>query len=735
MRASIVIATHNEGAMLARTVESCIETCPAEDYEIVVADDASTDGSVDAVEQRFPTVRVVRHERRRGASPTKALGAKHARGDVLVFLDAHTKVEPGAVTRLVDDIESLDDPAIVTPAVAALRTGSWRNDMTQVGHGYGMDLLRFEPHWLLLDEMQQVGTGRQHLYESPALLGAAFAISRELYDKAWGFDPHMRSWGVEDLDLGLKCWQLGHQILHDPDAVVGHRFQDTFTTYAVPVEHVLLNKLRMARKNFTHAVWADWLAATRVSSTGPLAGHPEGLWAHTWQLFDTDRASAEQEHAYLHARRSRDEFDYAERFGLSWPKLAGSGVADRLLVSPSAGPSVGPSHGPSPSPPPTPTVEIQVNNTPATNDDLVLLRCQHPARHPTVTCRIRLTSNATRPVTVVLHDPRGRLLFPDAATVTLVLPVSKAFVAFQISGQQASAAIGDARIEARVNNLSGQVAGTKPVTVVSFGNASLRIDQGGNYKLVGNTYTVTDLVHPNAVDFAAQATIQPAGVNCSAPQLANIRVGFMQDASNFAAANFYTDPTVTFLPTAPHGKHVVVPVTISDTFIVDPTVQQPVNDGEDHPVDSFPLFGLDPGETAIPLGCTAQGTAATSSDTPNAINIAATFSLLATATDGTVVGTTLWQTRTHVTRTRHFRTFCVTFDSTSAASRLASFCALRQASWDINLDSANANQHASVNPDGPATADPVARLPIANNAPLKEAWAAVGPATKTFISP
>lgn len=120
-----------------------------------------------------------------------------------------------------------------------------------------MDLLSFEPHWLLLDEMQQMWTGRRYLYESPALLGAAFAISRELYDKVWGCDQHMRSW---------------------------------------------------------------------VSRT----------WAHTWRLFDTDRASAEQERAHLHARRTRHEFDYAERFGLPWPKPVGAAAEQAaLLISPS----------------------------------------------------------------------------------------------------------------------------------------------------------------------------------------------------------------------------------------------------------------------------------------------------------------------------------------------------------------------------------------------------------------
>ena len=94
-----------------------------------------------------------------------------------------------------------------------------------------------------------------------------------------------------------------------------------------------------------------------------------------------------------------------------------------------------------------------------------------------------------------------------------------------------------------------------------------------------------------------------------------------------------------------------------------------------------------------------------------------------------------WQTRVHVTRTEHFRTYCVVFDATSAASRQASFCALRQATWDLNIDSANPDQHATVSPDAAATANPVAALPIANNAPTTETQAPVGAATQTFTSP
>jgi len=359
MRLSLIIASHNEGERLSRTVHSCQETCGRLEHEVVIADDASTDGSVDEVARRFPRVRIVRQDKREGASSTKALGAQHARGEVLVFLDGHTKPEYGAIARLVEDVESLSEPAIVTPQIASLDTNRWRNDFSQCGNGYFLEFQGFDCGWKGLQELKEVREGRRRFYESPALIGCALAVRRDLYEKLWGFDRHMRFWGVEDLDFGLKCWLLGHRILHDPQAVVGHRFRAHFDNYSVPLEHVVVNQLRMARKNFTPTVWAEWLDRCRQQHGGGLAGHPEGLWASVWHLFNADRSSAEQERSYLHANRVYDEFWYANRFGLPWPRLQSGTVFPRAAFSLAASPSPGPhpSH-----PPPKLTLISPANN-------------------------------------------------------------------------------------------------------------------------------------------------------------------------------------------------------------------------------------------------------------------------------------------------------------------------------------------------------------------------------------
>jgi glycosyltransferase involved in cell wall biosynthesis len=172
MSATIIIAAHNEDALLNKTIESTIDSVANLDYNIVVADDASSDDSIDLALQHFPWLEVARHAQRQGTSPTEALGARKASGDVLVFLDGHTKPEGDAI--------------------AVLNTQLWTNNLNQLGHGYGMDLEMFDTQWKDVDELQVAKVGRMTFYESPALIGCAFAVSRLLYDRLWGFDAHMR---------------------------------------------------------------------------------------------------------------------------------------------------------------------------------------------------------------------------------------------------------------------------------------------------------------------------------------------------------------------------------------------------------------------------------------------------------------------------------------------------------------------------------------------------------------
>jgi hypothetical protein len=354
--------------------------------------------------------------------------------------------------------------------------------------------------------------------------------------------------------------------------------------------------------------------------------------------------------------------------------------------------------------PPCPFVEIEINNTPATNDDLVRIKCEHPAGRSLVNCRIRATGSPANDATIVLTNPDGRLRFPNVGdtTTTVTVPRSGAWVPFQISGEAPSAAIGDAVIQAHCNTADGELKGTKAATVFWFDQAQLTITTPGSYAFVSGKFTTTG---GPAAHYAAKARIRPEGVDCSAPQVVNLRIGLMQESSNFQSTTTWGNPTVAWAPGVPSGVHFSTPTTITATTAYAASVTQPVADTDSAaaPVYDRPAVTttLDANSLQKPIGCqSGGGTAeATSFDSPAQ---GAPATKVRNFSSGATPVATVTYTRTNATRQEHFRTFCVVLDTSTN-----SYCALRQATWDVNVDSSGmAPQKASAAADGPVTADP-----------------------------
>src|SRR5688500_18052732 len=124
---SIVVPTYNEAASLPILAERLGTALGGRDWELVVVDDGSPDGTADVAERLAPRlpVRVVRRSGKSGLASAVIAGFKDARGDLLVVMDADLSHPPEAVPALVDAVVGGADLAVGSRYVRGGGTADW----------------------------------------------------------------------------------------------------------------------------------------------------------------------------------------------------------------------------------------------------------------------------------------------------------------------------------------------------------------------------------------------------------------------------------------------------------------------------------------------------------------------------------------------------------------------------------------------------------------------------------
>ena len=106
---SFVISTYNRAGIIERCIESCLRQT-FDDFEVVVVDDGSTDGTAAALRERWKSeLRIVVHADNRGINPSRYTGVSHAQGEWIVVLDSDWEVYPDALQSLHHIIEELPE--------------------------------------------------------------------------------------------------------------------------------------------------------------------------------------------------------------------------------------------------------------------------------------------------------------------------------------------------------------------------------------------------------------------------------------------------------------------------------------------------------------------------------------------------------------------------------------------------------------------------------------------------
>ncbi|HEX2037881.1 MAG TPA: glycosyltransferase family 2 protein [Chloroflexota bacterium] len=219
MRATVQVVTFNHRDIISRCLDAVQHTLGAAD-ELLLVDNASSDGTAEFVASAYPWVRVVRSPRNLGYGGANNLGAAAARGEYLVFLNPDTEPQPGWLEALLSAVEGAPERTLATAKLLLAATPERVDTFGNQVHVSGITTSR---GW------GQPASEYPQPEEVAAVSGACFALTRSLFWQLGGFDERLFMY-FEDTDLSLRARLAGYRCVAVPEARVLHDHRPGFST-------------------------------------------------------------------------------------------------------------------------------------------------------------------------------------------------------------------------------------------------------------------------------------------------------------------------------------------------------------------------------------------------------------------------------------------------------------------------------------------------------------------------
>lgn len=217
--AKVVILNWNGAHHLRRFLPSVVASTPA-DVGIVVADNGSTDNSVEVIKCEFPTVELISLERNYGFAEGYNRAMQHIESDYAILLNSDVETPNGWVTPLIDHLDNNPDVAVVAPKLLAEQQ---RSKFEYAGAAGGfIDMFGYPfCRGRILNHTEEDKGQYDDAHDIFWASGAAFCCRTDVFKELGGFDGDFFA-HMEEIDL---CWRMqlaGWRIRIEPRSKVYH---------------------------------------------------------------------------------------------------------------------------------------------------------------------------------------------------------------------------------------------------------------------------------------------------------------------------------------------------------------------------------------------------------------------------------------------------------------------------------------------------------------------------------
>ncbi len=205
MTVSIVLPNWNGEHLLRKNLSTVLKAAP--EAQIIVADDASEDGSVPFLNTAFPGVTVVENKQQKGFAGNVNSGVHVATGEIVVLLNTDVRPEADFLAPL---LARFADPTVA--AVGCLEKSHEKNGTVLRGRG----VARWEKGYFIHSR------GEVNREDTAWVSGGSAAFRKSVWDTLGGMDPLYNPFYWEDIDLSYQMLKSGYRVLFETKSTVGH---------------------------------------------------------------------------------------------------------------------------------------------------------------------------------------------------------------------------------------------------------------------------------------------------------------------------------------------------------------------------------------------------------------------------------------------------------------------------------------------------------------------------------
>ncbi|MGB8952708.1 MAG: glycosyltransferase family 2 protein [Candidatus Aminicenantales bacterium] len=213
---SCILVNFNDRMHLEECLPAIERSARGMDFETIVVDNNSSDGSPEYVTRNFPAVQLIRNTENVGFARANNQGVKASRGEYVLFLNTDTVIAPEALNLLLRELK-------VDPAVGAVGPALLRKDKSfQVSFGNTVNFFSELLRKCLLNFCLRTRLKWARKKREVGWLSAACFLARKrIVEEAGGFDENFFLY-FEDIDLCMRIRKKGGKLLYLPAAKVFH---------------------------------------------------------------------------------------------------------------------------------------------------------------------------------------------------------------------------------------------------------------------------------------------------------------------------------------------------------------------------------------------------------------------------------------------------------------------------------------------------------------------------------